>query len=58
MVRGQNGPTPSNQAAALSENNKKIQSYIQLNLAGAKAIFKAESFQYTTYESREDLRCY
>ena len=42
------------QAAALSEKTKKIQSYILLNLAGADAILKAESFQYTTHESRED----
>ena len=33
---------------------KKIQSYILLNLAGVDAILKAESFQYTTHESRED----
>ena len=42
------------QAAALSEKTKNIQSYILLNLAGADAILKAESFQYTTHESRED----
>ena len=43
------------QAAALLENKtKKIQSYILLNLAGADAILKAESFQYTPHESRED----
>ena len=42
------------QAAALSEKTKKIQSCILLNLAGADAILKAESFQYTTHESRED----
>ena len=36
------------------EKNKKIQSYILLNLAGADAILKAESFQYTTHESIED----
>ena len=42
------------QAAALSEKTKKIQSCILLNLASADAILKAESFQYTTHESRED----
>ena len=36
------------------KKTKKIQSYILLNLAGADAILKAESFQYTTHESRED----
>ena len=43
------------QAAALSEKKtKKIQSYILLNRTGAEAILTAESFQYTTHESRED----
>ena len=42
------------QAAAHLEKDKKIQSYILLALAGADAIIKTKSFQYTTHESRED----
>ena len=38
----------------LRKKTKKIQSYILLNLDGADAILKAESFQYTIHESREE----